>query len=84
MGADWTSRLSRSVSPIRGDEIHTLADARDFILALPPGQQNQEDWQRTAELLIVAAESGRASDLERATFRFERSLLFQRLRTATR
>lgn len=78
-GADWNQRLSRAVIPVRGDPMFVLADARDLILALPPGLRHQDDWQRTAEFLIAAAESGRMVDIEQATFQLERALLFHKL-----
>ena len=78
---DWNHRLSRAVVPIRGNPILKLADARAFILALPSGLRHQDDWQHTAELLIVAAESGGVIDIEQATFQLERTLLFHKLLT---
>ena len=58
--------------------MHTLSDARAYILALSPGVQHQDDWQRTAHLLMVAANSESETDVEQATFQLERALLFQR------
>ena len=54
---DWDRKLSRVVAPIRGESIQTLHDARAYILALSPGVMHQDDWQRAAHLLTVAAES---------------------------
>ncbi len=78
-GADWALELPHAVKPTRGEPIQTLADARAYVLALPPGIRHQDDWQRTAELLVAAAESGAGIDVEQATFQLERALLFHGL-----
>jgi hypothetical protein len=46
---------------------------------LPPGTQHQEDWERAADLLLVAVDSSSDIDIEQATFQIERALLFHRL-----
>jgi hypothetical protein len=76
---DWDRKLSRVVAPIRGEPIQTLDDARAFILALSPGVKHQDDWERAAHLLTVAAESKSGIDIEQATFQLERALLFHGL-----
>jgi hypothetical protein len=75
----WNSKLSRTVPPVRAEPMQTLADARSYILALPPGVRTQEDWERAVELLLTAAESGTGFDIEQATFQLERALLFHKL-----
>jgi hypothetical protein len=77
--ANWERKLSRVVTPIRAEPMHTLSDARAYILSLPPGTQHQDDWQRAADLLMLAADSSRETDIEQATFQLERALLFHRL-----
>jgi hypothetical protein len=77
-GQSWECRLSRSVVPRRGSPMHTLSDARMYVLALPPGVQHQDDWQHAAHLLLVAADSANQTDIEQATFQLERALLLQR------
>jgi hypothetical protein len=77
--ANWQVRLSRVVTPVRGGPIHTLADARAYILALPPGTRHHDDWERAAQLLMAAVDSLSESDIEQATFQLERALLFHRL-----
>jgi len=72
--ADWDHQLTRVVVPTHGSSLHTLADARDYIVALSPGLQHQEDWRRTEDLLRVAAESGKATDIQQATFQLELAL----------
>jgi hypothetical protein len=77
--ANWELKLSRVVAPIRGEPMHTLSDARAYILSLPPGTRHQDDWERTADLLMVAVDSSSETDIEQATFQLERALLFHRL-----
>jgi hypothetical protein len=77
--ANWELELSRVVAPLRGEPMHTLSDARAYILSLPPGTRNQDDWQRAAHLLMVAVDSASKTDIEQATFQFERALLFHKL-----
>jgi hypothetical protein len=38
----------RTVVPIRGYPMFILADARNYILALPSGIRHQDEWQHTA------------------------------------
>ena len=54
----WSAPLSRPLVLRDGKRLATLADARDFVLALPPGYQERNAWQRAAALLIEAAEHG--------------------------
>jgi hypothetical protein len=77
--ANWQLKLSRAVVPIRGEPIHTLSDARAYILSLPPGTRLQDDWQRAADLLMIAVDSTSETDIEQATFQLERALLFHKL-----
>jgi hypothetical protein len=77
--ANWELKLSRVVVPIRSKPLHSLSDARTYILSLPPGTRNQDDWQRTAELLMAAVGSSTDTDIEQATFQLERALLFHKL-----
>jgi hypothetical protein len=78
-GPDWQLALSHTIAPIRGEPIATLAEARAYIFALAPGVKHQADWQRAADLLIVAAQSKRGLDIEQATFALERALFFHGL-----
>jgi Molybdopterin-binding domain of aldehyde dehydrogenase len=77
-GQGWECRLSRSVVRKHGSSMHTLPDARVYVLALPPGIQHQEDWQHAAHLLLAAVDSASETDIEQATFQLERALLLQR------
>jgi len=76
---NWELKLSRVVAPIRSEPLRTLADARAYILSLPPGTRHQNDWQRTADLLMAAMDSSSAADIEQATFQLERVPLLYRL-----
>jgi hypothetical protein len=77
--ANWELKLSRVIAPIRGEPMHTLSDARAYILSLPPGTRHHDDWERAADLLMLAVDSSSESDIEHATFQLERALLLHRL-----
>jgi hypothetical protein len=53
----WSSRLRHPVHLSNGAALRTLADARDFILSLPPREQLRPQWQSLASLLLSAANS---------------------------
>ena len=55
----WPAELTRSVVLKDDTTLHTLADARAFILNEPQQIQERPTWQQTAQLLIEAAEDGR-------------------------
>jgi hypothetical protein len=77
--ANWELRLSRIVVPLRSGPLHTLSDARAYILSLPPGTRHQDEWERAADLLMAAVDSSSEIDIEQATFQIERALLFHKL-----
>jgi hypothetical protein len=77
--ANWGLKLSRAIAPIRSEPLRTLSDARAYILSLPPGTQHQDDWERAADLLLVAVDTSSEIDIEQATFQIERALLFHKL-----
>jgi hypothetical protein len=77
--ANWQLKLSRVVTPIRSEPLHTLSDARAYILSLPPGTRHHDDWERAADLLLAALDSVSETDIEQATFQIERALLLHRL-----
>jgi hypothetical protein len=77
--ANWELKLSRAVAPIRSEPLQTLADARAYILSLPPGTRHHDDWERAADLLMAAVGSASGTDIEQATFQIERALLLHRL-----
>ena len=70
----WSARLTRSIE-LQGTELDTLADAANFILALPEHYQDRNSWKRATELLMQAAEQD--GDIEAATDQFERALFLE-------
>ena len=70
----WSARLTRSIELRDGTELDTLADAANFILALPEHYQDRNSWKRATELLMQAAEQ---DDIEAATEQFERALFLE-------
>jgi hypothetical protein len=54
--ARWQSKLSRKITTRDGTVLHTLSDARTFILKLPERDQHSNSWQFATGRLIEAAE----------------------------
>jgi hypothetical protein len=53
----WSSTLTRPVAIKNGPILRPLNDARAFMIdRLPAEDQDRVSWQRTAELLLAAAE----------------------------
>jgi hypothetical protein len=71
----WSARLARSIELRDGTELDTLADAANFILALPEHYQDRNSWKRATELLMKAAEQN--GDIETATEQLERALFLE-------
>ena len=46
-------KLAQSPSPYR---LRTVADARDYILALPEDRKSQHHWQHTAKMILDQAD----------------------------
>lgn len=70
----WRSRLPTPIQVKNDDPLCTLHDARAMILALPKGEQHRTAWQHAAELLLVAADSGKPADIEAATVQVSNAL----------
>jgi hypothetical protein len=69
----WSSKLARPVVIKGGPVLRTLNDARAFVIDhLREGDQERESWQRTAELLLAAAEG--VAEIEAATQLLERAV----------
>ena len=69
----WIRKLSEPVKVIgRKAPIATLAEARAFILKLPPARQASNEWQHAAKLMLAAAEGG---DIAAATRQLQFVLL---------
>jgi hypothetical protein len=72
----WSSKLARPVVIKGGPVLRTLNDARAFIIDhLPADDQDRVSWQRTAELMLAAAEG--AAEIEAATQQLERAVFLQ-------
>ena len=72
----WSSKLARPVVIKGGPILRTLNDARAFVIDhLPAEDQDRISWQRTAELLLAAAEG--SVEIEAATQHLERALFLQ-------
>jgi hypothetical protein len=71
----WGSELSRPITVDNGIKLHTLRDARQFILALPRIRHSRP-WEIAAERLVAAAESGSADALAMATRAVEYALRY--------
>jgi hypothetical protein len=72
----WSSKLTRPVAIKGGPVLRTLGNARAFVIDhLPEEEQDRVSWQRTAELLLAAAEG--SVGVEVATQTLERSLFLQ-------
>ena len=72
----WSSKLTRPVLIKGGPLLRTLGDVRAFMIDhLPPEDQDRVSWQRTAELLLAAAEG--SAEIEACTQQIERTLFLQ-------
>jgi hypothetical protein len=72
----WSTKLTRPVAIKGGPVLRTLGDARAFMIdRLPAEDQDRNSWQRTAELLLAAAEG--SAEIEAATQQLERALFLQ-------
>jgi hypothetical protein len=66
---NFQHRLARTIEPTGGPgaELVTLEDAARFISLMKPWRQKRLHWDYAAQLLLVAAETGRRSDIGNAT-----------------
>lgn len=70
----WSDPLTFPITLRDGRELRTLRQAADVFLGLSETIQ-RHDWnQAAAELLIKAAKSGRAGEIEDATWQVQRAL----------
>jgi hypothetical protein len=70
----WSAKLARSIVLKDGTTLTRLADVRSFILREPAHIQKRRSWQRAAELMMAAAESGHTED---ATKQIELALFLE-------
>ena len=54
----WKRPLAHVIKDRRGRELHTLHDARAYVLKLGNGVAARQHWRRAVELMLVAAEEG--------------------------
>lgn len=73
-GEDWRRKLPRPILLRKGKPLTLLSDCRACVLALDDGEQQQDKWQRAAELMFAAATGG---DLMAVVDQFERILVHQ-------
>jgi hypothetical protein len=72
---EWSAKLSRPVRVRDGPELRTLRDAVHFILdEIPAKRRRRNEFQVTATLLMKAADSGSAEDIEKATSKLDLAL----------
>ena len=57
----WSSSLRRHTVLADGHVLRTLSHARDMLLSLPDDDQRARKWQRLADLLLAAANTGNAA-----------------------
>jgi hypothetical protein len=72
---EWSAKLSRPVRVRDGPELRTLGDAVHFILdEVPEERRRRNEFQVTATLLMKAADSGSAEDIQKATSQLDLAL----------
>ena len=73
---DFSRKLTRVVEPKEGPgvELATLEDAARFMGHMRPWRQVRPHWDYAAELVLIAATTGKEADIERATAQMGRAL----------
>ena len=69
--ANWSTKLTRSLTLKSGDKLVTLADARRVVLAQLTIEVENFELTHAMRLLLKAAETGRPLDREAATKQVE-------------
>jgi hypothetical protein len=66
---DFTLKLARTIKPHRGPtaQLETLGDAAQLIADLDQFRQARPVWDRAAEMIMIAAETGERADIAEAT-----------------
>ena len=54
----WKRLLAHVIKDQQGRELHTLHDARAYVLKVGDGITARQHWKRAVELMLVAAEGG--------------------------
>jgi hypothetical protein len=62
-------KLAHTIKPTRGPaaQLETLADAAQLIADLEQFRQARPVWDRAAEMILLAARTGRKADIAEAT-----------------
>ncbi|MEI9917125.1 MAG: hypothetical protein WDN29_16480 [Methylovirgula sp.] len=75
----WSDSLTFPITLRDGRALNTLRDAADLFLGFSQ-MALEQDWNGYAvELLIAAVKSGRAGDIEDATWQVQRALSRERM-----
>ncbi len=66
---DLSRKLAHTIKPSRSPaaQLETLADAAQLIADLEQFRQARPVWDRAAEMLLLAAQTGRKADIAEAT-----------------
>jgi hypothetical protein len=70
----WSTSLARTLKPSHHAALHTLADARAYVLELPERVASHQAWQHAGQLLLAAAEAPTKAAIEDATRQIELAL----------
>jgi hypothetical protein len=79
----WGRRFAEPIRLRDGRSIATLAQARDLILSLTDVQQQRSFWCYAVVLLLAAAESGEAADIQDAANQLLRALTVENMHDRT-
>jgi hypothetical protein len=73
---DFKLALTRVIEPTGGPgaELATIEDAARFVGLMKPWRQSRPHWDFAAELLLRAAQTKEADDIEAANAQMERAL----------
>jgi ABC-type cobalamin transport system ATPase subunit len=70
----WTTSLARTIKPRNHTALHTLAEARAYMLELPKDIADRPVWQHTGQLLLTAAETQTKPAIDDVTKQLELAL----------
>ena len=70
----WTVRLARTLKPRDHAPLVTLADARAYMLGLPPSVAEWNAWQQASKLILAASEDSSEESIGAATDQLEVAL----------
>jgi hypothetical protein len=71
----WTASLGRPLKPRNHAPLLTLADARAYVLELPPTVAEWNAWQRASKLLLAASKDSSEQSIGAATDQLEVALV---------